>query len=75
MVEAAEAAGLNPDLTINGQRYLLVAIYEPVGTTTNGFLTLFAADQDGVSQILLGRDKRETGLFIYRLVVVEEIGG
>ncbi|CAN5826301.1 hypothetical protein BH24CHL4_BH24CHL4_12590 [soil metagenome] len=75
MVAAATSAGLNPDLTINGKLYLLVAVYEPAGTTTNGFLTLFATDQDGSSQVLLGRDKRETGLFVYRLVVTEVTGG
>nr|MBA3378700.1 hypothetical protein [Chloroflexia bacterium] len=40
IVAAAEAAGINPDLTVDGQRYLLVNVYSPVGTTTNGFVTL-----------------------------------
>ncbi len=71
-IEGAELAGLNPDLTINGQLYVLVAVYLPVGTTTNGFLTLYAADQDGT---LLGRDKRDVGLFIYGLALTELTGG
>jgi hypothetical protein len=67
MVTAAEEVGLNPDLTIAGQRYLLVNIYRPVGTTGDGFVTLFAtvSESEGVSSFLLGRDKRRTELFIY----------
>ena len=75
MVAAATTVGLNPDLTIGGQLYLLAAVYSPVGTTTNGFLTLFGTEQDSSSQVLLGRDKREVGLFVYRLVVAEVTGG
>lgn len=56
----------NPDLILNGQRYVVVAIFYPVGTTTNGFLTLFSSDPDGDSDILIGRDKRETELFVFR---------
>jgi hypothetical protein len=67
MVTAAEEAGLNPDLTVAGQRYLLVNIYRPIGTTEDGFVTLFAVrgESEGVSSFLLGRDKRRTELFIY----------
>jgi hypothetical protein len=66
MIEAAEQAEINPDLTINGERYLLVAIHYPVGTTTNGFVTIFSAEPDGDAEIVLGRDKRRLELFIYR---------
>ncbi len=65
MTAAGAQYGLYSDLTILGQRYLLVNIYLPVGTTTNGFLTLFSATGEGESQLLLGRDKRELELFIY----------
>ena len=67
--EIAAAVGgtdFNPDLIINGQRYILVAIFYPVGTTSNGFLTLFSTDAEGNSDILIGRDKRETALFVFR---------
>jgi hypothetical protein len=74
MVEAGERYGLYADLTVRGQRYLLVNVYLPVGTTTNGFLTLFSATGEGEAQILLGRDKREVELFIYE-PVQEESGG
>jgi hypothetical protein len=65
IVEAAEAAELNPDLIVNGQRYLLVAVYSPSGTTTNGFMTLFASDQEAAGEAILGRDKRRLELFIF----------
>lgn len=66
MVTAAGQAEMNPDLTIDGRQYLLVNVYRPVGTTTNGFVTLFAANQEGHPVLLLGRDKRRPELFIYR---------
>ena len=65
MTAAGAQYGLHSDLTVLGQRYLLVNIFLPVGTTTNGFLTLFSATGEGVSQLLLGRDKRELELFVY----------
>ncbi|MGI8482736.1 MAG: hypothetical protein ACR2OU_00550, partial [Thermomicrobiales bacterium] len=66
MVTAAGQAEMNPDLTVAGRHYLLVNVYRPVGTTTNGFVTLFAANQEGHPVLLLGRDKRRPELFIYR---------
>lgn len=75
MVKAASQAEMNPDLTVSGRRYLLVNIYTPVGTTTNGFVTLFAANQDGHPAILLGRDKRRPELFIYRSNAPAPAGG
>lgn len=75
MVKAASQAEMNPDLTVDGQRYLLVNIYTPVGTTTNGFVTLFAASQDGHADILLGRDKRRPELFVYRSNAPAPTGG
>ena len=78
MVARAEEVGINPDLTINGQRYLLVNVYAPAGTTTNGFVTLFSAgptESEGTSDILLGRDKRRLELFIYERTGDEPVGG
>ena len=39
-----EVAGLNSDLTVNGLLYILVDVYTPSGTTSNGFMTIFATD-------------------------------
>jgi hypothetical protein len=75
IVAAAEEVELNPDLTIRGQRYLLVNIYRPVGTTSDGFVTLFGVQQEGTGGTLLGRDKRRLELFIYRSRAQEQTGG
>ena len=50
---------------MRGQRYLLSNVYLPVGTTTNGFVTLYAANGDVNADRLLGRDLRRLELFIY----------
>ncbi len=64
---AAEAAGLHPDLVINGQLYVLVDVYTPAGTTSNGFVTLFGTTTDETPDLLLGRDHRELELFVFAL--------
>ncbi len=66
--------GLYADVTVRGQRYLLVNVFLPVGTTTNGFLTLFSATGEGDPQLLLGRDKRELELFVYE-PIAQTVGG
>jgi hypothetical protein len=63
--EVAARAGLNPDLVVAGQRYILASVWLPVGTTTNGFVTLFGNQADPEGSQLLGLDPRVTGLFIY----------
>ena len=67
LTAAAEEAGLNPDLTINGQMYDLVDVYHPTGTTSNGFITLFGTTVEGTSEVLLGRDQRELELLVFVL--------
>ena len=66
MAAAAEQVGLNPDLTLDGQHYVLVDIYTPVGTTRNGFMTLFATST-GTPETVLGRDQREAQLLIFEV--------
>jgi len=66
LAAAAAQVGLNPDLTIDGQRYLLVNIYTPVGTTRNGFMTLFGTTT-GTSDTVLGRDQREPNLLVFQV--------
>jgi hypothetical protein len=65
LATVAEAAGLNPDLTITGQTYNLVEVYRPTGTTSNGFITLFATSTEESPDVLLGRDQREPGLLVF----------
>jgi hypothetical protein len=62
----AEDVGINPDLVLGGnRRYLLVNLWSPIGTTTNGWVTLYAAG-DGLADTLLATDPRSLDLFIYR---------
>ena len=65
IVDAGQAAGLNADLTVAGQRYVLVALWSPAGTTTNGFVTLYADQADQSGTRLLGLDPRDPNLLIF----------
>jgi hypothetical protein len=63
----AEEAGINPDLVLAGnRRYLLVNLWSPIGTTTNGWVTLYSSSGEGVADTLLATDPRSLDLFIYR---------
>ena len=69
MQEAAEAFGLNADLVIAGdQRYILVAVWEPAGSTANGWVTFYETDDGNGANIVLGRDPRRPELFIFQRV-------
>jgi hypothetical protein len=65
LIAAAEKVEIHPDVTINGQQYILVNIYYPAGATANGFMTLFSSSQEGIGDLLLGRDKRAAGLYFF----------
>jgi hypothetical protein len=67
LTAAAGEAGLNPDLTINGQTYNLIDVYRPTGTTSNGFITLFGTSAEGTPEVLLGRDQRDPELLVFVL--------
>jgi hypothetical protein len=63
----AEEVGINPDLVLAGnRRYLLVNLWSPVGTTTNGWVTLYSSAGEGLPDTLLATDPRSLDLFIYR---------
>ncbi|HEV2527261.1 MAG TPA: hypothetical protein VGT61_02270 [Thermomicrobiales bacterium] len=65
LTDLASLNGLNLDLIVGGQRYVLTAIWLPVGTTTNGFVTLYGDQADLESLQLLGLDPRSPNLTIY----------
>ncbi len=65
--EDAATYEINPDLTIGGTRYVLVAVWTPAGTTTNGFVTLFAPRGAETPDRLLGINPLQPGLLIYQL--------
>jgi len=63
----AEEEGINPDLVLAGsRRYLLVNLWSPIGTTTNGWVTLYSSAGEGVADTLVATDPRSLDLFIYR---------
>jgi len=63
----AEALGVNPDLILGGgRRYLLVNLWRPIGTTTNGWVTLYSSVGEGVADTLLATDPRSLDLLIYQ---------
>ena len=63
----AEEMEINPDLVLaGGRRYLLVNLWSPVGTTTNGWVTLYSSAGEGIADTLLATDPRSLDLFVYR---------
>jgi hypothetical protein len=66
IAEVAQRNFLNPDLTINGRRYVLTAVLTPQGTTTNGFVTLYAVPNQETPDLFLGTDPRRLELLVYR---------
>ena len=64
-VQAAAAAGLNPDLTYAGQRYVLINVWQVVGATADGWVTFYAAPAEGTPTALIGIDPRVSDLLIY----------
>ena len=62
-----EEMGINADLVLGGgRRYLLTDLWAPVGATTNGWVTLYAADDGGTPDMLLATDPRSLDLLVYR---------
>jgi len=65
----AEEFNLQPDLTLGagGPRYVLAAVWQPFGTTTNGWLTLYGPAGEAVPARLVGVDPRRLDLLIFEL--------
>ena len=60
----AEALGILPTLKIgtNPDTYVLVSLWQPFGTTTNGWLTLYAPSGEETPEQLVGVDPRRLDL-------------
>jgi hypothetical protein len=65
VLDRAESFGIHPTLVLEGQRYVLVALWTPFGTTTNGWLTLYAVDGEAAPYQLAGLDPRRQDLLIF----------
>lgn len=64
-LDRAEALGVHPTLVLDGQRYILVALWTPFGTTTNGWLTLYGIDGEAAPERLVGLDPRRDDLLVF----------
>jgi hypothetical protein len=63
----AEEVNINPDLVLGGgRRYLLVNLWSPLGTTTNGWVTVYSPEGVVGAETLLATDPRSLDLFVYR---------
>jgi hypothetical protein len=58
-------SGLNPDLMLGDSRYVLVAIWSIVGSTDDGWITLYAPTAEGTPETLIGVDPRTPDLLVY----------
>lgn len=63
--ERAEALGIHDEVVIGSTRYVLVQVWTPFGTTTNGWLTLYAPEGNAEPDRLLGLDPRTPGLLTF----------
>jgi hypothetical protein len=66
VAQDADTYEINTDLIIGGNRYVLVSVWTPSGTTTNGFVTLFAPRGVDAPDRLLGVNPLRPGLLIYQ---------
>ncbi len=67
VLATAEDAGILPELRLgtSNERYVLDSLWRPIGTTTNGWLTLYGpAGEERPSQ-LLGTDPRRLDLLVF----------
>lgn len=67
VLAAAEDAGILPELTLGGEgpRYVLVSLWNPIGTTTNGWLTLYGPEGEDMPEQLVGIDPRRLDLLVF----------
>ncbi len=63
----AEALGFHPTLTIGSQpqTFVLVSLWQPFGTTTNGWVTLYGPEGDPTPDQLVGLDPRRLDLLVF----------
>lgn len=66
----AEAFGILPTLRLGTaeRTYVLVALWEPIGTTTNGWLTLYGPSGEPAPDQLVGIDPRRLDLAVFNRV-------
>jgi hypothetical protein len=65
VIDNAAQFGIPSEFVIGSQRYVLVALWTPFGTTTNGWLTLYGVDGQATPDQLVGLDPRQTDLLVF----------
>lgn len=65
VIDKAAQYDIPSQFVIGSQRYVLVALWTPLGTTTNGWLTLYGVDGEAAPDQLIGLDPRNTGLLVF----------
>ena len=65
--QRAEALGIHPTLTLGTepQVYVLVELWQPFGTTTNGWVTLYGPEGEAAPEQLVGIDPRRLDLLVF----------
>ena len=65
VVDKAGQYGIPSQFVIGSQRYVLVALWTPFGTTTNGWLTLYGTDGEAAPEQLIGLDPRQIDCLVF----------
>jgi hypothetical protein len=65
VIDTAAQFGIPSQFVVGNQRYVLVALWTPFGTTTNGWLTLYGVDGEATPDQLIGLDPRQTDLLVF----------
>ena len=65
VIDKAAQHGIPAQFVIGTQQYVLVALWTPFGTTTNGWLTLYGVDGEAAPDQLVGLDPRQTNCLVF----------
>lgn len=67
VIDRAALYDIPSQFVIGDQRYVLVAVWTPFGTTTNGWMTLYGVDGETTPNQLIGLDPRQTDGLVFNL--------
>jgi hypothetical protein len=65
VVDQAAGYGIPADFVVGSQRYVLVALWTPFGTTTNGWMTLYGVEGEAAPDQLVGLDPRRIECLVF----------
>lgn len=67
VIDEAAQYDIPSQFVIGTQRYVLVALWTPFGTTTNGWLTLYGVESEGAPDQLIGLDPRQADRLVFNI--------